>query len=131
MKRKSPTPGQVRDVLIKQAYELGSPIVCPLCSGPMYPWQPLIREDMHAVALGGVDGPENWRYVHKECAHKKTFGTKATTAGSDIHLIAKGKRLRGETGQNRRKAKIKSPGFKKDGPKRKIQSRGFARNKEV
>lgn len=114
MKRKQPTAGQVRDVLIAQAASQDRPILCHICEEPMEPGQDLIREDLHAVALGGVDGPSNWRYVHRfPCAYEKTYGTKATTAGSDIHLIAKGKRLRGETGQNRKKAKIQGRGFPK------------------
>lgn len=55
----------------------------------------------------------------------KTFGTKATTAGSDIHLIAKGKRLRRDRAEHqavmagepiarpRRKAKIAGRPFSK------------------
>lgn len=54
--------------------------------------------------------PENCRPLCQECHDLKTFGSRATSAGSDVHMAAKGKRLRGET---------------KQGPKAKIQSRPF------
>ncbi len=114
-RRKSATAANVREMLLMQAYETGNPIICPLCYEPILPGDKTIREHMHALGLGGLDAPDNWRLVHKPCAARKTHGTKATTAGSDIQQIAKGKRLRGETGQGR--------------PKRKIQGRGFDKTK--
>jgi hypothetical protein len=62
-------------------------------------------EDLHLW-----DTIEQQRYVHGECHKRKTNGTKATSAGSDQHMAAKGRRLRGET---------------KQGPKAKIRSRPF------
>lgn len=65
-----------------------------------------------------VPAPNDPKYIRPMRApdHKtKTFGTRATTAGSDVHAIAKVKRITGET------------------PKRKsrpIQSRGFPKRKE-
>jgi hypothetical protein len=59
---------------------------------------------------------DNQRYVHglrdpnHDCHRRKTDGTKATTAGSDKHMAAKGRRLRGEN-KPKRKAKIQSRGF--------------------
>jgi hypothetical protein len=56
---------------------------------------------------------DNQRYVHglrdpnHDCHRRKTDGTKATTAGSDKHMAAKGRRLRGEN-KPKRKAKIQS-----------------------
>ncbi len=88
-------------------------IICPLCYKPILPGGKTICEHLHALALGGDDTPENRRLVHWSCADIKTRGTKATTAGSDIQQIAKGKRLRGETGQGRMKRKIQSRGFDK------------------
>ncbi len=111
--RKSVTAAIMRETLLMQAYETDRPIICPLCYEPIQPGGRTILEHMHALGLGGPDTPENRRLVHKHCADKKTFGTKATTAGSDIQLIAKGKRLRGETGQGRPKREIKSRGFDK------------------
>ncbi len=114
-RRKTITVAIMRESLLMQAYETDRPILCPLCYAPILPGGPTILEHLHAIGLGGPDTPENRRLVHKHCADRKTFGTKATTAGSDIHLIAKGRRLRGETGQGR--------------PKRKIQGRGFDKTK--
>jgi hypothetical protein len=46
------------------------------------------------VLLGrDPDDIDNLRFVHAECAHLKTNGTKATTAGSDKHMIRKGERI--------------------------------------
>ncbi len=113
MTRRATTVANMREMLLQQASERGHPIECVICYEPIWPLQPTIREHMHALALGGQDTPDNWRLVHKPCARKKTIGTKATTAGSDIHLIAKGTRLRGETGQGRPKRPIPSRGFDK------------------
>ncbi len=71
---------------------------CPLCGRALTREQSRIPEHLtpHAtmVALGNdPDDENNLAWVHAECAHKKTNGTKATTAGSDKHMIAKGKRL--------------------------------------
>lgn len=75
----------------------------------------------------------------------KTFGTKATTAGSDIHLIAKGKRLRKDGAEHaqvmlakigladmpeRKPSRLQGRGFPKDGPKQKIPSRPFPKRKK-
>lgn len=56
------------------------------------------------------NSPENCRPLCQECHDLKTNGTGATSAGSDKHMAAKGRRLRGET---------------KRGPKAKIRSRPF------
>ncbi len=113
MTRRGTTAANMREMLISQCYEAGSPIPCAICTASILPGTRTIREHMHALGLGGPDTPENWRLVHKYCADRKTIGTKATTAGSDIQLIAKGKRLRGETGQGRPKRPIPSRGFDK------------------
>jgi hypothetical protein len=49
------------------------------------------REHIHEIALGGPDIPANCRYVHRVCHAQITNGTKATTAGSSKHRIAKTK----------------------------------------
>ena len=113
MTRRATTVANMREMLLRQAQDFGASIICPLCTESILPGDKTIREHMHALGLDGPDTPDNWRLVHKPCARRKTFGTKATTAGSDIHLIAKGKRLRGETGQDRPKRKIPSRGFDK------------------
>lgn len=68
------------------------------------------REHLHEYALNGPDEPGNCRYGCAPCHSIITNGTKATSAGSSKHRIAKVKRLRGET---------------KTGPKKKIGARGF------
>ena len=56
---------------------------------------------------GGDDSVDNCRALCLECHSLKTFGTPATSYGSDIHEAAKVKRLRGETRTHER-AKIPS-----------------------
>lgn len=63
--------------------------------------------------IDGDNSPENCRPLCEECHRLKTSGNGATSAGSDTHMAAKGKRLRGETGAGRKKAKIRSAGFDK------------------
>lgn len=47
----------------------------------------------HELALGGPDTADNLIAVRKECHARITNGTKATTAGSSKHKIAKADRL--------------------------------------
>lgn len=90
-------------------------VLCPLCGKRILKEHKVVREHMHALALGGKDDLENMRYVHKDCADIKTKGKgpKATTYGSDIHAIAKTRRLERERmGQPKRagiKKKIPQP----------------------
>lgn len=67
--------------------------------------------------IDGDNSPENCRPLCSECHRLKTSGNGATSAGSDTHMAAKGKRIRGETKQ-REKAKIRSAGFDKTKSKR-------------
>lgn len=70
------------------------------------------REHVTPLALGGADTPENCAYS-LAVAHKlQSFGTKATTVNSDIHKIAKVKRLRAG-GKTRRGPQMKSRPFSK------------------
>ena len=64
----------------------------------------VIDEHRIARALGGSDDISNRELWRKPCS-------KAKTEERDLPAIAKAKRLNGETGQNRRKAEIKSAGF--------------------
>ena len=114
MTRRATTVANMREMLLTQAYDLGLPILCPLCDMSILPGDKTIREHMHALGLGGLDTPDNWRLVHKPCARRKTIGTKATSAGSDTQLMAKHRRL---TGKNKPKRT------------REIQSRGFDKTK--
>lgn len=128
MKRRKAIPVKTQvSVAIRQAnksayYDGGLGVRCPLCSLVLTSDEPRILEHLtpHAtmVALGkDPDAIENLAYVHKPCADKKTYGTKATTAGSDAHAIAKGKRFdrvnAGERSRKRRGPKMKSKGFDK------------------
>ena len=60
-----------------------------------------IVEHSTPLALGGTDTLANKYLNCKACAAVKTYGgeARATTYGSDIHAIAKTRRLRGETKQ--------------------------------
>jgi 5-methylcytosine-specific restriction endonuclease McrA len=78
-------------VAIRQA---NGAVLCPLCSNVLCVWEPHILEHMVPLALGGGNDIDNLRWVHAHCAAKKTNGTKATSAGGDLHKIAKAKRLR-------------------------------------
>lgn len=64
------------------------------------------------VALGGTDNFGNIRPVHAACHQKKTSGTKATSYGSDIHAIAKTKRI-AKGGKKRKGRKMPSRPFQK------------------
>lgn len=101
MTKRKAIPARVMvSVAIRQAFHsgFGSSVRCPLCSEPLTSSHARILEHMipHATmtALGkDPDAIDNLRWVHAECASRKTNGTKATTAGSDKHMIAKGKRI--------------------------------------
>ena len=119
-KRKQPTPRQVLIMVMRQVMTspAGYPtLICAYCGNPIqevdYPT--VIREHLHALALGGDDSPANQGFVHGACANRKTTGKAGTSRHSsdgsgDIARIAKLARIRGETCT---------------GPKAKIVSRGF------
>ncbi len=96
------------------------------CIGCGESFQPkdMIAEHWTPVALGNSKKPDC--LLCKPCADRKTRGTKATTKGSDIHSIARAKRL-AKGGKTRRGPKLRSAGFKKppegyqhQWPKRKV-----------
>jgi len=94
-------------VLLSQAW-------CAKCGKPLngdVEWNHAL-----AHAIGGSDGPENIEAIHTDCHKIETNGTKATTAGSTKQVVAKVKRLRGETGQGSATRKIRSRGFPKPPP---------------
>lgn len=85
-------PAHVRvNVAINQA-EHGA-IRCPICHTELASMDARVLEHMVPHELGGASDETNLRWVHKECAAKKTNGTKATSASGDLHKIAKAKRL--------------------------------------
>jgi hypothetical protein len=108
--RRTETPAMARQICFAQGV-----VICPLCGKRILPTDKVIREHMHALALGGADDLENMRYVHKSCADVKTNGKgpKATTYGSDKHAIAKAARLErermGEPKRSRRSRPIPQP----------------------
>lgn len=105
VRRRSLSPKQRRDMLADQGG------ICAKCPAPIGPQPdgiivPFIGEHSVTVESGNDQKPDCLLCV--PCAKRKTFGTKATSYGSDAHERAKVKRLRGET---------------KNGPKRRLPSR--------
>lgn len=80
------------NVAINQAGNHGE-IECPICHFGLAAFDDRILEHLVPYALDGASDETNLRWVHKECAAKKTNGNKATSASGDIHKIAKAKRL--------------------------------------
>jgi hypothetical protein len=104
--------------------------VCPLC-GEKLGKEGIEYDHATPLALGGEDRPSNIRAVHRQCHRTKSSGKPATTAGSDIHAIAKMKRLSKEQTEFRARLMEKSavPAFlpADHKPKRGIPSRPFPR----
>lgn len=90
-------------VAIRQARESAQAgcefFACGVCRKELREDEPRILEHTPPRATliaNGCTNPDDPMYlslVHTACAHVKTNGTKATTAGSDKHMIAKGNRL--------------------------------------
>lgn len=119
-KRKAIPPHMLVSVAILQAVDGG--LRCPLCTLRITTNHKRILEHLTPVAFGGKNEIDNLRFVHRECADKKTNGTAATSASGDLHKIAKAKRLaRAQevhravlAGEHKRKpSKIKGRGFAK------------------
>ncbi len=69
-------------------------VMMPVLLGPERElYFPVQREHIHELELGGPDIPANCRYSHIDCHAVITNGTKATSAGSSKHRIAKTKRI--------------------------------------
>lgn len=88
---------------------------CPICQEKLGPLQDVEFDHEHALALGGADAIDNIRAVHKACHGLKTVGPPATSAGSDVHLIAKEKRLTLAQVEFRRRMLMKLPEEPKPG----------------
>ena len=84
-KRASLTPKERQEMLDRQEGK------CAWCKTFYGVSKLMIAEHTHPVVLGNADKPDC--LVCRDCAHEKTFGRPATTYGSDIHAIAKAKRL--------------------------------------
>lgn len=87
--------------LIEQAWEQGTPIMCPECGHPIMPLQKIQFDHRQAKGRGGTNTVANLRAIHAEtdgpfnCHARKTTGgsAKATTLGSDVFEIAKTNRM--------------------------------------
>lgn len=79
------------NVAIMQGHDAS--IQCGLCPKPLGAWEPRILEHMVPHELGGASDETNLRWVHKDCARRKTNGRGATCADGDTHKIAKAKRI--------------------------------------
>jgi hypothetical protein len=88
----------------------GNIFFCDNCYEALRPGQDIHFDHRHAHGLGGEHSYKNLYPMHAECHREKTFGSKATTAGSDIHKIAKVKRI-AKGGKKRRGRKLKSRPF--------------------
>ena len=90
----------------------GAIIPCFRCRFALKDTDKIEKEHLHELALGGPDEWGNWRWSHKHCHAIATFGTKATTAGSSKHRIAKAARI-AAGGKTRQGRKIPSRPFPK------------------
>ena len=90
-KRKAIPPHMLVSVAILQAVNGG--LRCPLCTKVLTTNHKRILEHLTPVAFGGKNEIDNLRFVHAECAAKKTNGTPATSASGDIHKIRKSERV--------------------------------------
>ena len=96
---------------VSVAIEQAMTISCPLCWYPLTAMDDRILEHMVPHEFGGASDLTNLRWVHKECAAKKTNGRKSTVADGDIHKIAKAKRLATKHSQPNQPGTMKSRGF--------------------
>jgi 5-methylcytosine-specific restriction endonuclease McrA len=111
------------EILIRQS-------VCPLCGERLGKLEDVDFDHVHPLALGGSDNDNgNFQALHRSCHRVKTSGTKATSAGSDIHEIAKTKRLDKKNAEFMRLISSRECGSKR-APKGKIKSRGFEKRKK-
>jgi hypothetical protein len=96
---------------VRMLLNQGAVIPCGKCKRPITDPKNIEREHLNELAISRDDSVENQQLWHKKpCSHEKTNGTPATSLGSSKHIIAKIKRMTGQT---------------KTGPKRKIPSRPF------
>lgn len=96
MKRKAITERMKVDCLLWHASLTPFPIRCAICREPIIPMERergLEWDHIVPIALDGDHSYINLRPLHKECHRLKTSGSKATSAGSDIHMIAKANRI--------------------------------------
>jgi 5-methylcytosine-specific restriction endonuclease McrA len=109
--------------VLARASVLARQAICPLCGLRIGALDNCDFDHEIALSIGGADDLANLRAVHKYCHTLKTFGSPATTAGSDIANAAKAKRLTKEQAAFRARLLAKEPGREK--PKSKWPSRSF------
>lgn len=66
---------------------------CYLCGKPIVITDKWELDHIHAIGLGGLDNNDNLRPTHVDCHKRKTFGSRSSSYGSDIHAMAKLKRI--------------------------------------
>jgi hypothetical protein len=114
--RKQPGEKAVLDMLYAQP---GTVIICAICGLPITERANVARDHEWSIGTGGPDVWANQRYCHQlPCHDRKTRGSGATTAGTDVGVAAKMKRI-----QRKREEEA---GIRKPRKKAKIKSRGFA-----
>lgn len=87
-KRRQPNKTEQVQILLRQALcGCGCGVILGAAGGIEYHHQ-------HERALGGADHADNWIALTVPCHDRITNGTKATTAGSSKHKIAKADRLK-------------------------------------
>ena len=102
-RRRRPTKSQQIAILDRQ---FGRCAICLIV--PLNPeW-----DHIQALELGGNNSTENFQALCKSCHEIKTHGSKATSAGSDIHKIAKARRI-ARGGKTRKGPRLRSRGFEK------------------
>lgn len=107
------------EIIVRQAR-------CPRCGEKLGVMTNLEFDHAHALARGGGDTNDNMVALHVECHREKTSGTASTSRGSDVHEIAKTKRLAREEEAFRARILAKEPGAEKPRsrwPNRKMQTR--------
>lgn len=101
---------------VKALYEKqGGLCFTSVCRKPIHLEKPrdFIIEHDNQLSISKDNSLKNKSLRCKECAHKKTNGTKATSYGSDAHARAKLRHIRGEL----------KPKLKREIPSRPMQSR--------
>jgi hypothetical protein len=117
--RRTPTEREILDILFAQ----GIILICPDCGDPITDRKNIARDHQWSVATGGPDTPSNMRYIHQSPCHDiKTRGAGATTAGTDVGVAAKMKRIA--------RKREEDMGLREPKKKKKIGGRGFLSKEE-